>query len=88
MSATLTSAPPVASPKFAERIGRIEISATMAVTAAAAKLRESRISAVASRAASSALRMAQNSPVPKKRKIDIGVHPLAVSTSRFWSHLL
>jgi aspartate aminotransferase len=39
MSATLTSAPPVATPKFAERIGRIEVSATMAVTAAAAKLR-------------------------------------------------
>jgi aspartate aminotransferase len=39
MSATLTSAPPVATPKFSERIGRIEISATMAVTAAAAKLR-------------------------------------------------
>lgn len=35
-SATLTSAP---APAFAERIGRIEISATMAVTAAAAKLR-------------------------------------------------
>lgn len=39
MSATLTSALSLANPKFAERIGRIEISATMAVTAAAAKLR-------------------------------------------------
>jgi aspartate aminotransferase len=43
-SATLTdskkpSAPPAAAPKLSERIGRIEISATMAVTAAAAKLR-------------------------------------------------
>ena len=37
MSATATTAP--ATPHFAERIGRIEISATMAVTAAAAKLR-------------------------------------------------
>ena len=38
-TATLSSAPPSAAPKLSERIGRIEISATMAVTAAAAKLR-------------------------------------------------
>src|SRR5580698_1532940 len=46
MSATATlanakqsSAPQTAAPKLSERIGRIEVSATMAVTAAAAKLR-------------------------------------------------
>src|SRR6201985_2090174 len=46
MSATATlahakqsSVPPTAAPKLSERIGRIEVSATMAVTAAAAKLR-------------------------------------------------
>jgi aspartate aminotransferase len=46
MSATATltnakqsSAPPTAAPKLTQRIGRIEVSATMAVTAAAAKLR-------------------------------------------------
>src|ERR1700761_6094392 len=38
-SATLSSAPPTAAPKLTQRIGRIEVSATMAVTAAAAKLR-------------------------------------------------
>src|SRR6201994_4827056 len=38
-TATVSSAPPSAAPKFSERIGRIEVSATMAVTAAAAKLR-------------------------------------------------
>src|ERR1700742_2470946 len=45
MSATATlanakqsSAPQTAAPKLSERIGRIEVSATMAVTAAAAKL--------------------------------------------------
>src|SRR6201994_3497096 len=38
-SATLSSAPPTAAPKLSQRIGRIEVSATMAVTAAAAKLR-------------------------------------------------
>jgi aspartate aminotransferase len=38
-SATLSSAPPSTATKFSQRIGRIEISATMAVTAAAAKLR-------------------------------------------------
>src|SRR6201997_4910167 len=38
-SATLFSAPPTAAPKLSQRIGRIEVSATMAVTAAAAKLR-------------------------------------------------
>ena len=37
MSATATTTP--AAPAFAERIGRIEVSATMAVTAASAKLR-------------------------------------------------
>src|ERR1700743_3137269 len=46
MSATATlanakqsSAPPTSVPKLTQRIGRIEVSATMAVTAAAAKLR-------------------------------------------------
>ena len=46
MSATATlanakqsSVPPTAAPKLTQRIGRIEVSATMAVTAAAAKLR-------------------------------------------------
>src|SRR6201997_3912597 len=38
-SATLSSAPPTAAPKLSQRIGRIEASAPMAVTAAAAKLR-------------------------------------------------
>src|SRR4051812_20278648 len=38
-SATLSSASPSTATKFSQRIGRIEISATMAVTAAAAKLR-------------------------------------------------
>src|SRR6201986_2743459 len=38
-SATLSSAPPTAAPKLSQRIGRIEVSATMAVTSAAAKLR-------------------------------------------------
>ena len=38
-TATVSSAPPTAAPKLTERIGRIEVSATMAVTAAAAKLR-------------------------------------------------
>src|SRR5580704_12388854 len=48
MSATATlanakqsSVPPTAAPKLTQRIGRIEVSATMAVTAAAAKLRAS-----------------------------------------------
>jgi aspartate aminotransferase len=39
MSATLSSANQTSAPAFAARIGRIEISATMAVTAAATKLR-------------------------------------------------
>src|SRR5947209_6262831 len=38
-TATLTDPKKSATPKLSERIGRIEVSATMAVTAAAAKLR-------------------------------------------------